>query len=165
MAESSEMGNATAGNMLYGSAGLGTDPTESLSGGAQHAVDTILQRADDTGLFVTVPNLHRINPTLDRDPLDITHMEDADAWRRMVAGNQELAVAIEGDWDGADVTLAGILADFATGVKRMYKLFFPNDTRWAFVVHTVEDFTIDAPQADTLTFTAGLQISGEPVFT
>ena len=162
---SSGAGDFVAGDMLYGSPNLGTDPAESASGGAQHALDTILQRADDTGLFVTVPNLNRINPVLDRDALDITLMENVDAWRRMVAGNQGMALAIEGDWDGNDVTLAGILTDSITGTRRLYKLFFPNDTRWSFVVHTINDFAIDAPQAETLTFTAGLQIHSEPVFT
>ncbi len=159
----SKFGEFQAGDMLYGADDLGTDDSETSVTAPQHALDTILQHADDTGTFLVVPNLVRVASNLEQDELDATHLEDADAWRRFIPADKQMPIDIEGDWDETNARLKMLLTDFTGEVRRMYKLFSPNNTRWAFMAYVMQ-FNVDAPEAEKLTFTARLLTTGEPVF-
>lgn len=99
-----------------------------------NAFGTLLQRGDGvtpTEGFTTVSEITNIEaPAVETDIIDLTHHTSPDAYKEYVLGLRDAGeVTLEGNYVPTDATIrasTGLLADNLSGVKRNWKLVFPD---------------------------------------
>ena len=134
------------------------------------AFGTLIKRGDGGGpeTFTTIAELRNITgPKIKRDTKDISTHSSPGGWKEFIA------TLIDGGVVTFDINYVptgathnastGILADISTGVKRNFKLVFPDGaaTTWALTA-IVTDFEAKEPVDGELLASLSIKVSGQP---
>jgi predicted secreted protein len=115
---------------------------------------------------VPVGELTNISPPkLKADTIEVTSHDSPDAHREYIAGLRDGGeVAIEGNSIKDDPGQVRLLSTFQAGTADIYEIIFTDASKWEFtaVITSVET---GAPHDGKISFSAGLKVSGKPVFT
>jgi predicted secreted protein len=132
------------------------------------AFGTQLQRGDGatpTETFSPIANVTDITPPgIERETYDVTAHDSEDGWREFIGGLKDGGeVEIELNYDPREHD--SLVADFADGVPRNYKVVWPNTLgSWAFKA-ILTNFEPEAPHDDKLAASATFKVSGKPTIT
>jgi len=126
----------------------------------------------DAGHWVDLAEVNNISgPDLDRDDVDVTHMQSPDAMREFIAGLGEAGeFTVTGNFIPRSDSQRELLADFKSRAIHQYRVLLPdavdddNKSRWVFDAF-VQSLSTEKPTDDKMEFTAAFKISGSPLLT
>lgn len=141
--------------------------------GAFLAQGTLLQY-DDTTPPITISEVRSIRgPTGRRDLVDVTNHESQGGYREFINGlNDAGELTFDINYiptDGTHDATSGLLADFDSGLRRDFRLVFPDGaagtptTAWTFQ-GVVNGFEVTAAIDDALIASVTIKITGAPTF-
>ncbi len=122
-----------------------------------------------TAAGVTVANIHRINPSLSRDELDVSSHDSTGKWREFKPGLQGMEIAIEGRYiptdSSHDDSATGLLNKFRNGTEENWTIVFnTSPTKTWTLPSFIRDLNVDAPFDSSLEFSMTLRLTGVPTF-
>ena len=110
-------------------------------------------------------------PELDRDDVDVTHMQSPNAVREYIAGLGDAGeLSIEGNMVPSDTSQQRLIDDYTGRVVASYRMLLPdavddaNKTRWTFEGY-VKSYSQDTPTDDKISFSATIKIAAYPLLT
>ena len=130
-----------------------------------NAFGTQIKRGDgaEPEVFEAIANVTSIEgPELERETIDVTAHDTADAWREYVGGLKDGGeVSIEVNYD--PTVHDSLVADLEDAAPRNYQLVFPTTpaVTWSFAA-ILTGFSSEAPHDDKLAATLTLKLSGKP---
>lgn len=118
-------------------------------------------------VFTTVADLRDITPTIQRESIDASNHDTANAWREFVPGMATMEIGLEGNYvpDNTTHNIAtdGMIGLIDTAGSRNMKIVFPDSgaTTWSFEGFFTE-VSPSLPSEGLLSFSASVQVCGRP---
>lgn len=127
----------------------------------------ILRYWNGSGYTAVAERVDISGPSFTRDAVDATHMDSPNGWMEFLAGLKDGGeITLEGNYlpgNASHNASAGVLSLFVSGALTNWQLVFPDAgaTTWTLPA-IVTGFEPNTPNADKMTFSVTLKLSGEP---